>query len=191
MAVDSSNEIVITITGRKLVALVILSVISIATVYSYIGALFAFIAPSEDVPLQVTSFGTFDTGNSPKTSYTRGQTVRMKATVEKATAYYYQYYYYVAPPAYYYYNYYYYDFVGSTSCKVILTLKDAAGQPVYFTSSAQMIDVGASVTVTVDYPIAATAAVGTWTGDVMVWSDWLPSGVALAPAKGEVTFSVS
>lgn len=184
MAVDSSNEIVITITGRKLVALVILSVISIATVYSYIGALFAFIAPSQDVPLQVTSFGTFDTGNSPKTNYTRGQTVRMKATVEKATAYYY----YVAPPAYYYY---YYDFVGSTSCKVILTLKDAAGQPVYFTSSAQMINVGASVTVTVDYPIAATAAVGPWTGDVMVWSDWLPSGVALAPAKGEVTFSVS
>lgn len=187
MALDTSHEIVITLTPKRIVALSLLVLVSLAAVYSYVVALYAFIAPSQDLPLQISGTQTGTPAGVAKTAFARGETVRVKSTIEKATAYYNYYYYYVPPPVYYY----YYDFVGTTSYRAIITVKDSAGQPVFFTSTTGTINVGATVNVQGDYTISGSAATGTYTVDVLVWSDWLPTGIVLAPERGEVTFSVS
>ncbi|RLJ01883.1 MAG: hypothetical protein DRP11_03750 [Candidatus Aenigmatarchaeota archaeon] len=177
----SSDEIVITLDSKRLIVLGVIVVLGVAATYSYIGALFAFIAPSQDFPLKVTSVATFDTSDASKTAFTRGSTVRIKATVEKATDYYYNY------PTYYY----YYDFVGDTSYRIIITIMDGSRRPVFFKYTTKTISPGSSQVTSYDYKIPSTASAGTYTIRVMVWSDWLPSGDALAPEAGEKTFEVT
>lgn len=178
---SETKEIVVSLTPRRLLVLGIVVVLSVFSLYGYIMALFAFIAPSQDLPLEVTSVGTFDTGDASKTSFNGGETVRMKATVEKGTAYYYNY------PAYYY----YYDFVGDTSCKMIFAVMDDVERPVFFDSVVVAVSPGDYEDVSFDYTIPPGASPGSYVVRVMAWSDWLPDGVALSSDVGEVTFEVT
>jgi hypothetical protein len=42
-----------------------------------------------------------------------------------------------------------------------------------------------------DYVSLSSATAGTYTVKVYLWSDWLPSGEALAPAAGSTTFTIT
>lgn len=174
----SEKTIVIDLDSKRLLVLVVILAVSVFSFYGYITALFAFIAPSEEFPLDVTSVGTFDTDDSSKTSFPRGDTVRIKATVEMATGYYYNY-----VPSYYY----YYDFVGTISYRIIVTVRDGDGEPVFFTSQIKAISPGESQETIYDLKPSA----GEYEIRVMVWSDWLPDGDALATTAGEATFEVT
>lgn len=178
----SEKTIVIDLDSKRLLVLVVILAVSVFSIYGYITALFAFIAPSEEFPLDVTSVGTFDTGDSSKTSFPRGDTVRIKATVEMATGYYYNY-----VPSYYY----YYDFVGTISYRIIVAVRDGDGAPFFFTYQIRNISPGDIQVTSYDYTIPFTASKENYTIRVMVWSDWLPDGDALATAAGEATFEVT
>ena len=168
---------VISLGSRRLLVLGVVAVLCFVATCSYIVALFAFIAPSQDFPLEVT-VATFDTGNNPQSSFVRGTTVRIKATVEMATGYYFVY------PN-------YYDFVGDTSYRIIFAVMDGGRSPVFFQSTTTSISPGAIQVTSYDYAISSGAATGTYTIRVVVWSDWLPSGVALVPSAGTQTFQVT
>ncbi|KON31579.1 hypothetical protein AC482_00005 [miscellaneous Crenarchaeota group-15 archaeon DG-45] len=177
---SKDKEIIITIDARRLIALCAIAIICIATLYSYIGALFAFIAPSEDFPFDV-GVATFDTGDVSKTSFARGDTVRVKATVEKGTGYYYNSYIYYFPYTYY-----------ATTYKVIIAITDADGKAAYFSYESETIGYpGQSLATTFNVPISSEASKGTYTIKIMAWTDWLPSGVAMSPTAGEAMFTVS
>ena len=79
--------------------------------------------------------------------------------------------------------------MGNTTYRIIVTIMDEDRMPVsppY--SKMRTIAPGSSTVFTYDYHTVAT---GTYTIRVMVWSDWLPGGVALSDVTEEVTFNVS
>jgi len=181
----SEKTIVIELDGKKTIVLVLTLAIGIFSLYGYITALFAFISPSQGLPLDITGLATYDPGDNPKTSFSRGDTVQIKATVEKATDYYYYYYYYYYPA------YYYYDFVGETSYKVIVTVMDSKDRPVFIGSYETTISPGESIQTSFSYAIPTGASTGTYKIRAMAWSDWLPDGIALAPEAMGITFEVT
>ena len=177
--VREDGEMVIKLDAKRLLVLGVIAAITVFSLYGYITAIFAFIAPTQDFPLEVT-VATFGTTNNPQSSFGRGTTVRISATVEKATGYYYFY-----PD--------YYDFVGDTSYRIIFAVMDGGRSPVFFQSTTTMISIspGAIQVTSNDYAIPSGATTGTYTIRVVVWSDWLPSGVALAPLAGVQIFEVT
>ena len=175
------KEIVIELDGKRIIVLVLVLAIGVFSLYGYITALFAFIAPREGLPLEVTDLATYDVGNTGKVSFSRGETVRINATVEKGTDYYYNYPYY----------YDYYDFVGDTDCRVIVTVMDSKDVPVFIGSFETTISPGESIISSFDHAIPAGASTGTYQIRVMVWSDWLPDGVALYEYTAVETFEVT
>jgi len=168
----SEKTIIIDLDGKRTIVLVLVLAIGVFSLYGYITALFAFISPSQGLPLDITGLATFDPGDNPKTSFSRGDTVRIKVTVEKATDYYYYSAYYYYYPAYYY----YYDFVGETSYKVIVTVMDSKDRPVFIDSYETTISPGESKEKSFSYVIPTGASTGTYKIRAMAWSDWLPDG---------------
>jgi hypothetical protein len=174
-------SVVIRLDSRRLLVLGLVFALTIVSVYTYISALFAFIAPSQRFPLKVMDVKTFDKGGDPSSIFTRGQTVRIDAEVEMATGYYYYY------PV----HYYYYDFVGDVPYGIIFTVVDDWDKPVFFDSVTSTISPGVSKTTSFSYFIPFTASKGVYRIQVMVWSEWLPEGGALAQEAGEETFEVT
>jgi len=163
---------------KKIVSLGLFASIATIIFTTYIVALLAFIAPSVDFPLEVTGVATFDTNNNPLTSFSKGTIVRVNATVEMATHYYI--------------NTDYTNFEGDTSYRIIIAVmngeKSPLSDPKYATKT---ISPGTSQVTSFDYTIPSSAKTGTYTIKVVVWSDWLPSGAALAQLAGEQTFQVT
>jgi len=190
-AMSEEKEIVITIDAKRLLVLGVITVICVASLYSYIGALFAFIAPSQKFPLRITAAGTFDTSDVSKTSFAIGDTVRIKATVEKATGYYYNSYTYYYPYTYYDVNYYYYYDSVDTTYRIIFAVMDDNNKPVPLKSEVETIWPGQSLVTSYDWTIPSGASTGNYTIRVMAWSDWLPQGDALARKAKEAVFTVS
>ena len=198
---SEGGEIVLTIDLRRLLALSVIFILTVVTAGSYLIALFAFIAPSEEIPLQVTSVATYDTSDVSETFFARGSTVRIKATVEKATGYYYNtysYYYpyyntytYYYPYTYYDYTYYYYYDHVDTTYRIIIAVMDSNNRPVFFESTTKTIWPGQSLVTSYDYAISSGASTGTYTIRVMTWSDWLPHGVTMMETVGEGSFEVT
>jgi hypothetical protein len=180
MAIDSSKEIVIDLNSRRVWALGILAVIGFAAVGTYIAALFAFNTPIQELPIRVNAVNTYDTSDVLKGAFNKGGTLRVKATIEMATTYYMNYYYY---------NYYY--FAGSVNYRIIFTISDGSGRPMYITSATSTINPGQVKIHSIDWVIPTGADAGTYTVKAYVWSDFLPGGVALAPTGGSQTFTVS
>lgn len=175
------KEIVIELDGKRVIVLVLVLAIGVFSLYGYVTALFAFIAPREGLPLDTTGLATYDVGNTGKVSFSRGETVRINATVEKGTDYYYNYPYY----------YDYYGFVGVTTYRIIFTVTDSEGRPVFFNSAVESVSPGGFEMTSFDYAIPSSAPIGIYNMRVMAWSDWLPDGVALYEYTAVETFEVT
>jgi len=181
----STNDegIVVTIDAKRLIAITILAVITISTLYSYIIALFAFIAPFPGTYLfDVPEADTYDTSNVVKHTFSKGSTVRVKATVEKATDYFN-----TAPP-----TYTYTSISGSSSYRVFIQINDPSNQPYKscYTTTGSLAP-GGSEGYTADFGIGSGAAAGTYRVFVLVWSDKLPYGRSHTPTIEEFMFIVS
>ncbi|MHA2052087.1 MAG: hypothetical protein ACXACP_03180 [Candidatus Hodarchaeales archaeon] len=177
---ETDNEIVVTLDSKKLFTTGIILVLLVTISYSYLIALFAFDAPSADSPLRIIQVLTLNASNAPQTSFSKGDTMRINSTIEKATRY-----------LVFQYSNMYYDFIGDTTYRIIVAIKDGSQNPVYFQSTQNTISVGSLDVIALDYAISSGAGTGTYTYKVMVWSDWLPSGVASSNFGWEGTFDVS
>ncbi len=175
------REIVLNLDSKRLLVLGLVLAIGVISFYTYVVALFAFISPSQGLPLDITGVATYDTEDNPIESFSRGSTLRIKADVEKAWGYYYPYYY---SPDYYY-------FSEGTGYRIFFAVMDNQDQPFFFDSSSETLSAGGSQPTSFDYNIPSGASVGTYTIRVMAWSDWLPPGVVLAPDVEEITFEVT
>jgi hypothetical protein len=177
MGLDAHSEIVIELTPKKLLALSLLTLVGVGALYSYVIALYAFTAPSQDLSLRFNSVGTYTTGNMAETAFTKGDTVRIKIVFEMAD-------YYLSAPSYYY-------FSSFESYRLIYTVVDGSGMPVYFSSTTGTINPAEVKNDSADYLSLSSAAAGTYTVKVYLWCDWLPNGDALAPGGGSATFTIS
>ena len=177
MGFDTRSEIVIELTPKKLLALSLLMLVGVGAFYSYVISLHAFTAPSQDLSLRFNSVGTYTTGDVMKTAFAKGDTVRVKISFEMAD-------YYWSGPSYYY-------FSSGESYRLIYTVVDGSGMPVYFSSTTGAINQAQVKNDLADYLSLSSAAAGTYTVKVYLWSDWLPSGDALAPGGGSATFTIS
>ncbi|MDP2899602.1 MAG: hypothetical protein Q8O47_01360 [Candidatus Bathyarchaeota archaeon] len=186
MSVDARSEIVIELTPKKLLALSLLVVIGGWAIFSYVVALYAFNAPSQDLSMRFNSVGTYDTGNVAKSAFTKGDTVRVKVSFEMAD-------YYWSAPSYYWSapSYYYYYFSSGDAYRLIYTVSDGSGMPVYFSSVTGTITQAQVKDDLANYISLSSASAGTYTVKVYLWSDWLPGGVVLAPGAGTATFTVT
>lgn len=81
--------------------------------------------------------------------------------------------------------------MGNTTYRIIITIIDADRMPLAIYTKMGTIAPGGSNFVTYNHSISLTATIGTYTVRAMVWSDWLPDGVALSDMVEEVTFDVS
>lgn len=177
---DLKNEFVINLNSKKLISAGIVLGIVVVVFFSYIYALFAFVAPSGDFPLEITKVSVLDSTNQPQITFNEGDLVRINSTLEKALSY-------VNFP----FSYAYYDFVGDTSFKIIVTVIDSNKMPVFIQSTQKNLAPGSVVAEYFDYTIQSGAASGTYKINVMVWSDWLPGGKALSELGWEVTITVT
>ena len=176
---DSEKTQTIEITPKKTTALIIFAALTIIISISYIQALLAFDAPSQDVPLKVVYTATYNSTNVSST-FSKGTPLNLNCSVSMALSY-------VNFP----WSYDYFDFVQDTSFRVIVSISDSNLRPVYIASFQDTISRGDSEVYIFQYDIASNAASGTYTANILLWSDWLPSGSSLSPSAEEVTFTVS
>ena len=160
----NNTEITINLDAKKLVALTLLTILSIYTLYSYSTALYAFIAPNNSTPfVRVTDFDSYDTSNTLKATFTVGQTARVKGTVEKATGYY------TTAPA-------YTSIYGTTATKISVSIYyDNSGtvEILKFSTAAVTLTPGVPYNIQLDHSVSST---GTYYAKIFVWDDYLPSG---------------
>ena len=177
---DRQTEIAIELDAKRLLALSVLAIITVSVMYSYIIALFAFVAPSASKPLHINTVSTTDFDGVTKTSFARGDNVAFSIAIEHGTDYYYN-----LP------NYYdYYSFTEATSYLVLVQVMKGT-TPVFLGFVKQPISPGGVQTMGVGYRIAGNAPLGQYTATVLVWSDWLPDGSVLADNSAqEVSFTV-
>jgi len=179
---SNDGEIVITLDSKKIIGLSVLALLSFVVMSSYIVALLGFIAPSQEVSLTFNTLATHDIYYYSQSSFARGSTVKMKVTYEMATDYY------NALP--YYYT--YYSFIGSASYRLIITVVDSALRPVYIGSTSGSLAPGRTeVSDYFDFVIPSNAAIGAYTVEAYLWSDWLPGGIVRAPTPASGGFNVS
>ena len=160
----NNQEITINLDAKRLVAITLLAVISIYTLYSYSVALFAFIAPDNTTPfLRVTNFDSYDTSNTLEDTFAIGATARVKATVEKATDYF------TIPPA-------YTSISGTTTAKISVSIYyDNAGTTkiLKFYTTSVTLTPGVPKNIQIDVP---TSTAGTYRAKIFVWDTYLPTG---------------
>ena len=175
---DHENRVLISVSGRKLVGFGLIFVISIFTVVTYLIALYAFIAPSVDFPLDVVNVGTYDAGGNASISFSRDaeETVIINVTVEMATHYYFN-----LPSSD---N---YSFNADVSYRVIIAITDKNDQPVYFKHFSKTISVGQQQVTSFSYQVEKKAVTGQYTVEVMAWAD---TGEPLTPSREDVTYNI-
>jgi hypothetical protein len=179
----SDEGIVITIDAKRLMAITILAIITVSTLYSYIVALFAFIAPNPGTYLFDISGDTYDTSNNLQDTFSRKNIVRVKAAVEKATGYYTN-----PPPDYTSYT----SLSGTSPYRVFIQVMNPSNQPYKSCyTAAGSLTVGVSKEYTADFYIDLGAPTGVYRVFVYVWSDNLPNGVSLTPTIESFTFTVT
>ncbi len=177
---ESEKTITIELTPRKLTALVIFTALTVALSLSYIQALLAFDAPSQNFPIKVVDSDTLNAANVSTSTFIKGNPVKINCSVSMALSY-------VNFP----WSYDYFDFVQDSSYRVIVSIMDSNMRPVYLASYQKTISRGDSQLSIFQYNIASNAASGTYTANILLWSDWLPDGKSLSPSAEEVTFTVN
>lgn len=169
---SEDTEIVINIDAKRIIAIVLISGITIFSVSGYISALLAFVAPSEDLPIHVNSAVTVDVNGTEQTSFARGSVFMLNVTVEMATQFEYAY-------AYYDYN--------DSSSYLLLVRVVHSGEAVYHGFVADSISSSEILSRGVGFLIDEAADTGTYTAYVYIWSDWLPDGTIMADNSGYST----
>ena len=177
MVIDS-DEIVVTIDGKRAFAMIVIFSAILFVSYTYIGALFAFVAPSETYPLHINSAATYDSSGNAKTSFARGSMVVVNVTLEMATHYYFN-------------TYYYHSFSASTEYLMLVQIMKGS-VPVYLGFIAFEIPPAGVQDVGIGFKVSSSAAVGTYKAKIMVWDTLADGGHILADNSGlEITFSVT
>jgi hypothetical protein len=176
---DNQRELVVTLDGKRLLILGILSLFAMVTVGTYISALFAFKSPSQEFRFKGNVSTVKDYYFNVATSFSKGGTVRITGIVLSADQYF-------VPPTY------YYSFTTTTSVKWIVTVKDPNDMPVHF-AYGDLAGAGLSnhTLPEVSFVIPSDAASGTYKIRVMAWSGWLPGGDTLTFEVLEDTFTVT
>ena len=174
---DDVKEIIIEIDAKRLAVIVLLVVMAAGVLISYFSSLASFIAPSEDLPLNIVTAYSADATGNPKNKFHRGELVLLNVTIEMAYAYYYDTDYYL--------------FTSPT--KFLLLIQVMYGNtPVFLGFVVEEVSPDGTESTGIGYRIPDDAPLGTYTVKVMVWSDWLDKGgTVLASNSGlEFTFSV-
>ena len=185
---EDSREIVITLDFRKLFALSLLTIITVVSLYTYIVALLAWDAPTIDLATRVVSLGTntetLDNYGISKSSFNQGDLFDLSVQVEAADRYW-------LPPS-------YENLVADFSYRIIVTIFDPNGVPMLCESYTETISpadfrlyyleadmLGSFYQIPSDAVSAANYKVR-----IVLWSDWLPGGIARASQAWELTFDV-
>ena len=174
LSMSSDRNIVLEIDAKRLFGILLVSAITLFSVFGYFSALLAFIAPSEDYPLHVNSVVASDVNGTVQTSFARGSMFMLNVSVERATQYLYQ-------------SSYNYWSSGNSTSYLLLVRVVYNGQSVYHGFVADSISMGETLSRGVGFLIDDTADTGTYTAYVYIWSDWLPDGVILADNSGYST----
>lgn len=183
---EDSRELVITLDFRKLFALSLLTVITLVSLYTYIGALLAWDAPTEEISVNVDGFDTLDNYGGPvfPRQYNKGDLFDLRIYAETAEQYW-------LPPS-------YENFVGNITFRVIVTIFDPSDAPILCESCTCSLENNTAQWYYLEkdmrgsfyqIPSDAVASAG-YKIRVLFWSDWLPGGVAKAVQAYEASFEV-
>ena len=176
---NKPDEIVLELNLKKIIILSLIGISVLATVSTYIIALFAFDSPSQEYRFKSGVDSIMDYYYYFSTSFSKGDTIRITGIVLSADRYF-------VPPSYYYY------FVDTTSIKWIVGVLDPNNMPVHFESGTlSNIGTGDHTLPVISFDLPTDAASGTYTIRVMGWSDFLPSGDTVTFEVLEDTFDVS
>ena len=166
MSIDN-QEITINLDAKRLVAIALLTVISIYTLYTYSIALLAFVAPESTRTIGVTNFNTYDTGNNLENQFNLGDIVRVKATVERAGAY--------NTPV-------YTVISDSQTVKIVIIVfyyDTGVIVPMEYWTESMSLQPGVPYNIQFDTRIPTEGVSGNWYRiKIFVWDDYLPSGGA-------------
>jgi hypothetical protein len=146
-----------------LVAITLLAILSIYTLYSYSTALYAFISPTVSPAIGVTTYNTYTTADVQVDTFARGANARIKATLEKAT-------WYLVPYA---------EFTEPSYVKVSIAVyytDTGVVKLVKFYTTSMTLQPGVSQTVNVDFQVPSSGLTGSYSANIFVWDDYLPSG---------------
>lgn len=178
-----AREVTINLDLKKTLALSVLTLLTIGTLYTFVTAVFAFdIDAEDDPPLLIRDVEVTDENDNYVDPSDR---VYVYVEIEMADRYW-------RTAA-------YYDFVQDGEYGVIVTLVDGTGVPMYadsinspaftITPNDYSYHVWGEDAGTVLYTIPADA-VGTWMAKVMTWQPGSPFGYALSPEAGEYSFLI-
>jgi len=172
---ENVKEIVLTIDSKRFIAISILTLLTIASVGSYIIALLAFHSPTKELRWETDStteyWGYFDTAFNP------GEQVTVIGTLIEGDDYW-------DGSS-------YVSFTDTVSIRWIVVVKDPNGMPIHMATG---LDASAEKGVTlpdVDFNLPSDAVSGAYKIRVMAWTDWLPSGDTRTVHVNEVAFTVS
>ena len=186
---EDSGELVITLDFRKLFALSLLAIITVVSVGTYIIALLAWNAPNIDLTARVISTGgtvteTLDNYGFSKSTFNQGDLFDLRVYVEAADKYW---------------NSTAYDnLVDDFSFRVIVTIFDPNGVPMLCESYTEPYSPGDIRFYYLEndmlgsfYQIPSDAvSAANYKVRIVLWSDWLPGGIARASQAWELTFDV-
>ena len=180
----NDEEIVVTIDAKRLIAIGLLAILTVATLSSYIIVLLAWVAPNDSFLTQVNSIETYKGAVSTST-FSPGDTVTVKATIEKATAY--------TSPS--------YTVVSETSTArifIVVYYDPGTGvRPLHYYTTTTTLTPGVPFNVQTLFTLSSSAVLSAeYYVHCLVWDTYLPVGDTLADpanfdADQEVTFSVS
>ena len=183
---EDSGELVITLDFRKLFALSLLAIITLVSVYTYIVALLAWNAPTQELSVGFNDFWTTDIYGVEDAVFAPGDLLDVYVEADLASDYWL-----VSN---------YYSFGGADiSYRIILTIFDPDGAPILCESVS---DTQPANTIQGYYletdmmgsffqiPLDAVASTD-YAVRVVYWSDWIPSGEAKAVQAWEYNFEVT
>ena len=186
---EDSGELVITLDFRKLFALSLLTIIAVVSLYTYIIALGVWDAPTIDLTARVVSLGintdTLDIYGGSKSSFNQGDLFDLSVQVEAADRYWL-----ISS---------YYDLFADFSFRLIVTIFDPNGVPMLCESYTDTISPQGFGLYNLEadilgsyYQIPSDAVSDpNYKVRIVLWSDWLPGGIARAVQAWELTFEVT
>jgi len=183
---EDSREIVVSLDFRKLFALSLLTIITLVSVYTYVVALLAWNAPTQELSVGFNDFWTTDIYGTQDAVFAPGDLLDVYVEADLASDYWW-----ISN---------YYSFGGADiSYRIILTIFDPDGAPILCESIYDTQPAGTTqgYYLEVDmmgsfFQIPSDAAASTdYVVKVVYWTDWLPSGVAKAVAAQEYPFEVT
>ena len=164
----SEGDIIFEIKGKQ--AVLLLSIVIGIMIFSYLGALFAFISPSPELRWNASISYINDIAFNP------GETVTVNGFIEEGTQYY------LLGN--------YYDFQASETTRWFVIIIDPNKQPIHF-ETGTLAAIGDQTLDQFSFDLPSNAVSGQYRVRVFVWTDYLPSGDTRTYLVNEKTFTVS